>query len=246
MAGRYAGCGCLRKPGLREAYELSIVSLAAAAVAVVVGAVSADQSRSATALGYALENAVDFLGSLLVLWRFAGGGESVPKAVLEARERRADVGISAMFVALAVVVIYDASKDLLAHDADRDLIELIILYTPSTLLFFVLGAAKVHVGTCIRSPSLRKDGMCSLAGALMSSGVLVSAVIEELTPIWWFDSVVALIVASGLGVKGGLSLASDAQSGVRWWSAHFWRTGAGGGTAKGDAGDDLHPLLGDL
>lgn len=84
--------------------------------------------------------------------------------------------------------------------------------------------------------------MCSLAGALMSSGVLVSAVIEELTPIWWFDSVVALIVASGLGAKGGLSLAADAHSGVRWWTPAFWRTG--GAAAKGGPGDDLDPLLG--
>ena len=92
-----------------------------------------------------------------MLWRFAGGGESVPKATLEARERRADCGISLMFVALAAIVIYDAAKDLVARDADRDLIELIVLYTPSTLLFFVLGAAKLHVGSCIRSPSLREE-----------------------------------------------------------------------------------------
>ena len=62
------------QPGLQQAYELSILSLIAAAVAVMMGAVSSIQTRAATARGYSLENSVDFLGSVLVLWRFSGGG----------------------------------------------------------------------------------------------------------------------------------------------------------------------------
>merc|ERR1719482_2378397 len=135
------------------------------------GAVSTGQTDSATALGYTLENCVDFLGSVLVLWRFSGGGDGVPKDVLDRREKRADAGISAMFVVLAVVVCVDAGRELALHERDRDFVE--------------LGGAKLHVGTAIKSPALRKDGMCSLAGALMSTGVLASAVIEETTDIWW-------------------------------------------------------------
>lgn len=117
---------------------------------------------------------MDFGGSVLVLWRFSGGGETTPKAVLESRERRADVGISLMFVVLAVIVIAEASKDLVGHDEDKDLIELIAIYSPSTVVFFGLGVAKLHIGAAIRSPSLRKDGMCSLAGALMFLGEAAS------------------------------------------------------------------------
>ena len=125
------------------------------------GAVSTGQTDSATALGYTLENCVDFLGSVLVLWRFSGGGDGVPKDVLDRREKRADAGISAMFVVLAVVVCVDAGRELALHERDRDIVELIVLYTPSTVLFVALGGAKLHVGTAIKSPALRKDGMCS-------------------------------------------------------------------------------------
>jgi len=77
--GSCGACACRRapcsNPGLQEAYELSVLSLVASLVAVIMGAVSAIQTRSATALGYSLENTVDFLGSLLVLWRFAGASQ---------------------------------------------------------------------------------------------------------------------------------------------------------------------------
>ncbi|KAJ1463275.1 hypothetical protein M885DRAFT_584138 [Pelagophyceae sp. CCMP2097] len=213
---------CAWRAGVREAYELSVVSLAAAAVATLMGAVSAFQSRSATALGYTLENVVDSVGSALLLWRFSGGGGGASKAALELRERRADVGISIMFVVLALIVAIDAAGDLANEEEEGDVTELIVLYTPSMLLFLFLGLAKMHVGRAIRSPALRKDGVCSLAGALLSFGVLVSALLEELTDIWWADSLIALVVAGGLGLKGVLSVAAATRQGVRWWSLGFW------------------------
>ena len=215
-------CFDWQRPGIREAYELSAVSLVAAAVAVIMGAVSTGQTDSATALGYTLENCVDFLGSILVLWRFSGGGDGVAKDVLDRREKRADAGISLMFVVLAIVVCVDAGRELALHEQDRDVVELIVLYTPSALLFVCLGAAKLHVGTAIKSPALRKDGMCSLAGALMSLGVLASAVIEETTDIWWVDCMVAILVAVALGVKGAATLWRMREAGTAWWTSAFW------------------------
>ncbi|KAJ8602710.1 hypothetical protein CTAYLR_003750 [Chrysophaeum taylorii] len=202
------------------------------------GALSTVQTGSATALGYCLENAVDFLGSVLVLWRFAG---STSKETLDSREQRADAGISIMFIVLGFVVAYDGAKDLLQHDRDRDVGELIALYAPSMIIFLLLGLAKLHVGKCVNSLSLQKDGMCSLAGALLSAGVLVSAVIEDLTPVWWVDSFVAVIVAHGLAVKGAMSLHAFSARGIYWWRLSFWR-----GTAAILPSDDLdqdQPLL---
>merc|ERR1719421_865069 len=169
------------------------------------GAVSTGQTDSATALGYTLENCVDFLGSVLVLWRFSGGGDGVPKDVLDRREKRADAGISAMFVVLAVVVCVDAGRELALHERDRDIVELIVLYTPSTVLFVALGGAKLHVGTAIKSP-----------------GVLASAVIEETTDIWWVDCMVAILVAAALGAKGASTLWRTAEAGTAWWTWAFW------------------------
>ena len=233
-AKKRARCFDWQRPGIREAYELSVVSLVASGVAVIMGAVSTGQTDSATALGYTLENCVDFLGSVLVLWRFSGGGDGVPKDVLDRREKRADAGISAMFVVLAVVVCVDAGRELALHERDRDIVELIVLYTPSTVLFVALGGAKLHVGTAIKSPALRKDGMCSLAGALMSTGVLASAVIDAARAFARMLHLVALEArwASGelgrgcrrrAGPNGGGRRAAVApEQGKRSTGPHHW------------------------
>lgn len=208
------------KYGLRDAYELSVLSLIASVLAILMGAISSVQTHSATALGYCLENSVDMLGSVLVLWRFAG---SASDEILDSREQRADAGISMMFVVLGIVVGIDGIVDMVYREKDKDLIELIALYAPSCFVFVFLGCAKVHVGKCVKSTSLQKDGMCSLAGALLSSGVLVSALVEELSAIWWIDSFIAVLVAIGLGVKGLLSLCAFARRGIKFWTVAFWR-----------------------
>eukprot|EP00633_Aureoumbra_lagunensis_P002673 CAMPEP_0197286608 /NCGR_PEP_ID=MMETSP0890-20130614/2139_1 /TAXON_ID=44058 ORGANISM="Aureoumbra lagunensis, Strain CCMP1510" /NCGR_SAMPLE_ID=MMETSP0890 /ASSEMBLY_ACC=CAM_ASM_000533 /LENGTH=199 /DNA_ID=CAMNT_0042755129 /DNA_START=33 /DNA_END=629 /DNA_ORIENTATION=- len=171
-------------PSLQDAYELSVVSLIASFIAIVMGAVSSFQTRSSTALGYCLENTVDFCGSVVLLWRFAGANSYESKQALDSREQRADAGISIMFVVLGGVVFIDAIKGLMNRTADRELLELIALYSPSVFIFVLLGLAKVHVGRAVKSQSLQKDGTCSLAGALLSAGVLISAIIEKYSHVW--------------------------------------------------------------
>ena len=146
-------------------------------------------------------------------------------------------------VVLAVVVCVDAGRELALHERDRDIVELLVLYTPSTVLFVALGGAKLHGGTAIKSPALRKDGMCSLAGALMSTGVLASAVIEETTDIWWVDCMVAILVAAALGAKGASTLWRTAEAGTAWWTWAFW-CGMCAKSVDCAPDDDDAPLLG--
>mmetsp|Transcript_3759 Transcript_3759/g.12251 ORF Transcript_3759/g.12251 Transcript_3759/m.12251 type:complete len:236 (-) Transcript_3759:789-1496(-) len=228
-----------RRPGNQEAFELSVLSLIASFVAIVMGSLSAVQTRSATALGYALENTVDFGGSCLVLWRFAGANAD-SKQTLESREQRADAGISIMFVLLGLVVFLDAVKNVVFRDEDKDLVELIALYSPSFVVFLLLGVAKIHVGRCVRSQSLQKDGACSLAGALLSAGVLLSAIVEHTTNVWWLDSFVAIIVSTGLAAKGVSALVLFARQGKRFWTATFW---VGHDTLQRPLDDEANPLL---
>ncbi|KAH8078209.1 ribulose-phosphate 3-epimerase [Aureococcus anophagefferens] len=72
-------------------------------------------------LGFALVNIVDTIGSLLMLWRFEGGGDAVPHAVLEAREDRSQVGLAAMFVVLGLVIICDSAYHYLQDDRPTEI-----------------------------------------------------------------------------------------------------------------------------
>ena len=239
-AKKRARCFDWQRPGIREAYELSVVSLVASGVAVIMGAVSTGQTDSATALGYTLENCVDFLGSVLVLWRFSGGGDGVPKDVLDRREKRADAGISAMFVVLAVVVCVDAGRELALHERDRDIVELIVLYTPSTVLFVALGGAKLHVGTAIKSPALRKDPCAPWPAPHVHGRARQRGHRGDHRHLW------SLMVATGgaaLGAKGASTLWRTAEAGTAWWTWPFW-CGMCAKSVDCAPDDDDAPLLG--
>ena len=82
-----------RRPTVWDAYVLSWVSLVCTVAAFFAGLVISISARSAATLGYALENWVDSLSSILVLWRFWGGGKTVPEEQLAQREKRASIAV---------------------------------------------------------------------------------------------------------------------------------------------------------
>ena len=186
----------LSKPGAHEAYIVSWISLALTGLAFVIGLAVATTSNSSATLGFALENAVDGISSALVLWRFWGGGHSIPVAELELREKRASIGIAIAFVALAVTVGGTASAHIAEHNVPGNVAALLGVSAPSVVVFAVLGAVKLHMGFATKSPSLKKDAACSLCGALLSLGVCIGTAVAH--EAWWFDAVVALLVSGAL------------------------------------------------
>lgn len=215
----------LSNPGAHEAYLISWVSLALTGIAFVVGLIVATSSNSSATLGFALENAVDGISSALVLWRFWGGGHSIPVAELELREKRASVGIALAFVVLAVTVGGTASAHISEHSVPSNVEALLGVSAPSVVVFAVLGAIKLHLGFATHSPSLKKDAACSLCGALLSLGVCIGTAVAH--EAWWFDAVVALLVSGALLLHGTYTLVKNARDGNLWWDAAFW-TGEGG------------------
>lgn len=163
------------QPGIREAYVISAISLGLTVLAFILGIVVTVASSSSATLGFALENAVDTFSSALVLWRFWGGGASVPEAVLEQREKRASIGIAASFIVLGLVVGSVAIQHLRTHDELKEVGALYGLAVPSMLIFFVLGSMKWKIGAATRSASLKKDAACSLCGSLLSLGVILAS-----------------------------------------------------------------------
>lgn len=214
------------RPGVREAYVVSLVSLVITVLALVLGLVVTFASSSSATLGFALENAVDTFSSALVLWRFWGGGASVPEATLELREKRASVGIAASFVLLGCVVGGVAIQHLTTHDELKEVGTLYALAVPSMLIFFVLGSLKLRIGRATDSASMKKDAACSLCGSLLSLGVILGAALSQNDDrLWFFDALVALVIAAALFAYGLLVLVKNARQRNRWWTAAFWSQG---------------------
>jgi hypothetical protein len=186
----------LSNPGAHEAYIVSWISLALTGLAFVIGLAVATTSNSSATLGFALENAVDGISSALVLWRFWGGGHSIPVAELELREKRASIGIAVAFVALAITVGGTASAHIAEHSVPSNVAALLGVSAPSVVVFAMLGSVKLHMGFATKSPSLKKDAACSLCGSLLSLGVCIGTAVAH--EAWWFDAVVALLVSGAL------------------------------------------------
>lgn len=218
-----APMGWCANPGAREAYLICWISLVCTVIAIIVGFIVFVQTESSATLGFALENLVDTISSLLVLWRFWGGGATVPEEELDRREKRADVGIAVSFVALAFIVGSDAVDHLTEREATTNTGALFALSGPSIVIFLVLGCVKMHLGLATNSQSLIKDASCSICGALLSVGTCVgAALVSSGSGIWYVDAVVAVVISEGLLVFGMYTLVTKAK--YKWWTAGFWRT----------------------
>ena len=197
------------KPGIRQAEILSWCSIGATLMAVVAGLIIALETNSAATMGFAIENSVDFFSSLIVLWRFSGGG-AIPAEELELREKRASVGIAISFVVLAIVCGGVALGHLIGHAEATHIDHLLALSIPSLVvrafkvnttplpshhtaahtgrpsipprpsqIFSVLAVLKLWVGVATKSAAMRKDAACSACGAILSGGVVIGVLADR-------------------------------------------------------------------
>ena len=121
--------------------------MAVTLAAVAIGLVASQVSGSPAMLAFALENIVDALSSGICLWRWWGGGSLLlPEDELEGRERRASAAIAIAFVVLGMVVVVNAALHLRGGEEvdHHDLLSGVA--APSSCIFLLLGAVKVHIG----------------------------------------------------------------------------------------------------
>lgn len=213
----------LTEPTIYDAYVLSWVSMVCTILAFFAGLAISVITGSAATLGYSLENAVDTFSSALVLWRFWGGGTTVPEKELELREKRASIGIAMAFIILAIVVGSVASTHLAHEQEPTDLNLLVAISLPSIFVFLILGILKLIMGRGLNSASLVKDGICSVCGGGLSAGVYIGAVLlQNDVNSWWLDAAVAVVVSAGLFVYGHYTLIMNGRAGNKWWTKAFW------------------------
>lgn len=164
------------------------------------------KTGSSLCLTFSLENFVDFLSSVAVLWRFfapASLDENVEEK-LHRREKRASMGISLVLIILGIAVFFSAVYDYSQKEDDPDDLDGIVgLACVSIFLFGSLTAFKFHYANILESPSLYKDGLCSLIGTVLSGTLFINTLlIQEYPGVWWFDPTVALLCGAGAFVLG--------------------------------------------
>ncbi len=208
------------------------------------------QLNDSLILIYGLENIVDFFSSAIVLWRFNdhhpptndttttntnnhqnNANIQMQTTALQNREKRASIGVSIVLAILGFGGLITAIDDLASgigeiSEGNGDFWFIYNLSFFSFIIFGALAKFKFHYAKLLRSPSLRKDGLCSLIGCILGAAMFFNALLAMMSSDeawWWLDPTVALFCALGaLGyglygmykayVKDGYPICS-----CQWW-----------------------------
>ena len=177
---------------------------------------------------------MDFLSSVVVLWRFYAPAnvDADLEQKLSRREKRASVLISFILVLLGLNVIATAISDFVRGEEDPgSLRDVIAISAVSLIVFGILTCFKFHYGKALQSASLNKDGICSLIGTILAGALLVNTlIIEQESSLWWLDPVVAM--GCGIGaIWYGLKCVYEAKyrDKLPIFTANWWITSQGDG-----------------
>lgn len=218
------------------AFWLSWVSLVCTIIAAIGGLVGFGKTDSTLILAFGLENLVDFTSSAIVLWRFycPHGCDEIKMAKLKKREERASVAISIVIGILGLFIFCVAIFDFLDNDDETDLMLLFLISFVSIVIFGGLTVIKFKYAKELDSPSLHKDGICSLIGTCLSASLLLTtAIVEEHPKAGYVDPVVSLLVGIAAIFYGFKVIIALLVDGVPIFHPEWWYE-----KEKGAAGDD--------
>lgn len=225
--------GIWREPSSKNAFVLSVVSVLFTLVAAVIGIGYYMSTGSALCLVFGLENCVDFLSDVVVLWRFFSPGRLTPEReeLLRKRELRASTAISFILILLGLSVIATSSYDLKNGAENQYEMALVIgIAFSSIFIFGTLAIFKFHYASRLDSSSLYKDGVCSLIGTVMAVALFINTLIIRANPqVWWLDPLVAMLCGLGALLFGMQSVLVLCRRGVPICQLSWWLMSRGDG-----------------
>jgi hypothetical protein len=157
---------------------------------------------------YGLENLVDFISSCVVLWRFFAPSsvDAILEQKLKQREERASIAISFLMIALGICIILTSVSDFSRGQEDTAQVNAILFISfISIFLFGTLSMIKIRYASKLNSPSMYKDGICSVIGTFLALALFLNtAIVIRYPNIWWVDPIAAFaagVVAIVLGIR---------------------------------------------
>lgn len=180
-----------------------------------------------------MENCVDLFSSVVVLWRFFIPGELTKELEdhLNKREERASMAISFILVLLGIFVIGGALDALASGPEDEtDMSLVLVISFVSIFIFGILTAIKFQYSKKLDSPSLHKDGLCSLLGTTMSVALFANTlIIEKFPTTWYLDPVVSLLCGLAAAVLGIQAIYLAKKAGLPVFTPSWWMFSQGTG-----------------
>ena len=164
-------------------------------VAVIAGATSG----SISLVGFGLDSFVEVASGATLLWRMAVDAD------VSRRERNEKLSLRIVgicFLALAVYVLFESLRDLLARNAPEYSLPGIIIAALSLIVMPLLSRAKRRVGRELGSAAMSADArqtdFCTYLSAILLAGLLLNAAFGW----WWTDPLAAIVMVPIIAKEG--------------------------------------------
>jgi len=142
-------------------------------------------------VGFGFDSVIEVSSGIILLWRLNFKGSREDEEQIEARAAKL-VGVS--LIALALYVLYDASKSLISRQPPETSFVGIALAILSLIVMPILARAKRRAAARIASRALVADSRQTDICAYLSAILLVGLILNALLGWWWADPVAALIM----------------------------------------------------
>ena len=190
----------LTKEKTTVSHTLIILNIISIVVSTVCGSITfflAVEDQSASALGFAIDTILDVLSFLTIIWRFTNINDPVKREIYVLRI------LAALFFISGFGVFIDSIIDIRHEIHPIHNHYLFIAVVIQTFIFFCLALGKLRVAKELNVISAYSDAFNTLISGLMALSVASSIKIYNSNPnIWYFDSVVGMIISITIMVYG--------------------------------------------
>ena len=161
---------------------------------------------SVSLTGFGVDSFIEVTSGVAVLWRMSTDADP---ELGERRERVALLIVGVAFMTLAVYVLVEATRDLIARAVPEASPLGIAVACASLVAMPILARAKRRVGAATGSRAMRADAAQTDFCAYLSAILLVGLALNAAFGLWWADPVAGLIMVPIIVNEGVKALRGD-------------------------------------
>src|SRR3954447_23805469 len=170
----------------RRGLLLEYLTLGWNAVGAAVVIAAAVSTGSVALAGFGLDSLIEIFASVVVVWQLKGVGQD--------RERRAMRLIAVAFIALALYVLVQSGRSLLAQARPETSFVGIGWLFATFIAMLLLAWGKQVTGKQLGNPVLATEARVTLIDAYLAGAVLVGVLLNALVGWWWADPLAGLVI----------------------------------------------------
>jgi divalent metal cation (Fe/Co/Zn/Cd) transporter len=188
-----------RRDLVRRGQRLSVATLLYNTVEAIVAIAAGLVAGSIALVSFGIDSGIELAASVTALWRLNADADDLRRERVERASHRL---IGALFMALAVYIVWEASSALWSREVPRSSPVGIGLAMASVVVMPLLARAKKRVGAALDSRALESESMQTALCAYLSAILLAGLVLNAAFGWYWADPAAALAMVPIIAREG--------------------------------------------